>query len=195
MMLGKSTTDYKKAKPLTIDMIPNKSILQDKSLSLFQKILLATDGTVTDLLSLYTGEKIKVRKIKHEVTLSDDSEVFLCPRETPILKRNILLCSETENYIYAESIFVFEQLSRSIQYKLLETNQPIGLIWKEEKVEMYRKIIDYKIEPCDSLSLYFNIQPQILMLSRTYLIYHKQNIVGLITEKFPINLFKRESTA
>lgn len=170
----------------------DNAIIQDKSLSLFQKILLITDGTVTDLLRLYRGETIKVKKIMQEITLSGDSEVSLCSNETPILKRKVLLHSETQNYVYAESIFIFENLPRTIQLKLLETNRPIGLMWKEEKLETYREIINYKTEPSDSLAVYFDIQPQTLMLSRTYLIYSNQSILGMITEKFPITFFKEK---
>lgn len=174
--------------------LPDKSILQDQHLSLFQKILLATDGTVTDLLALYAGEKIKVQKIEQKFILSSAAEEWLYPLETPILVRKILLCGAARKFVYAESIFNFELHSRSIQYKLLETNVPIGLLWKEEKLETYREIIEYKTEPALTLAAYFDIPPQTPLLSRTYLIYHQQNILGAITEKFPVSSFKGEST-
>jgi chorismate-pyruvate lyase len=167
-------------------------IIQNQSLSLFQKILLTTDGTVTHLLRIYTGETIKVNKIAQEIVMSDTPESFLCAPGTPVLKRIILL-SGTQNYLYAESVFVFERLSRSIQYKLLETDQPIGLLWKEEKLETNREIIECRTEPGETLAHYFNIEPQTLMLSRTYLVYHQQNVLGSITEKFPITFYKGEN--
>jgi chorismate-pyruvate lyase len=171
----------------------DNSIIEDQSLSIFQKILLTTDGTVTNLLALYTGEKIRVKKIAQGITLSGEPEAFLCPPETPILKRTVLLSGKTRNYVYADSIFVFELHSRSIQYQLLETDRPIGLLWKEEKMEMYREIIEYKNEPCESLASYFEVPPRTPILSRTYLIYHQQKILGVITEKFPVTYFKGES--
>jgi chorismate-pyruvate lyase len=170
----------------------DKLIVENQSLSLFQKILLTTDGTVTHLLRLYTGETIKVNKIEQEIVLSDAPEAFLCAPGTPVLKRNILLRG-TKNYLYAESVLVFERLSRSIQCKLLETDQPIGLLWKEEKLETNREIIECKTESGETLAHYFNIEPQTLMLSRTYLIYHQQNVLGSITEKFPVTFFKGEN--
>jgi chorismate-pyruvate lyase len=172
---------------------PDISIIQDEALGLFQKILLTTDGTVTDLLSLYTNEKIKVKKILQEFCLSSDSESGLCPLETPILKRNIILCGPKMNYVYAESIFIFENLTRSTQYKLLETDQPIGLMWKEEKLDTFREIIEYRIESGATLAHYFDIKPHTSLLSRTYLVYNQRNIVGRITEKFPSTYFKEAS--
>jgi len=170
----------------------DKFIVQNKSLSLFQKILLTTDGTVTHLLRLYTGETIKVNKIRQEIVLSEAPEAFLCVPGTSVLKRSIVL-SGTQNYLYAESVFVFERLSRSIQHKLIETDQPIGLLWKEEKLEINREIIECRTESSETLAHSFNIEPQTLMLSRTYLIYHQQNVLGSITEKFPITFFKGEN--
>jgi chorismate-pyruvate lyase len=167
-------------------------IMQDKTLSLFQKILLTTDGTVTNLLRLYTGKTIKVKKIMQDFAISGDSESMICPNGTPILRRNIILCCEIKNYIYAESIFVYEHLSRQTQYKLLETDQPIGLMWKEEKLDTYREIIKYNAEHDKAIEVYFNINPDTIILSRTYLIYNKQNIIGMITEKFPITYFRED---
>ncbi len=170
-----------------------ETIIGDNSLSLFQKILLTTDGTVTNLLKLYTGEMIKVKKIRQEIALSGKSEELLCSLETPVLKRDILLCGKNRNYVYCESIFVFQLLSRSVQYKLLETDQPVGLMWREEKLETYREVIDYKVESAQSLVPYFDIQPQTPILSRTYLIYQNKIAFGAITEKFPATFFKEGS--
>jgi len=176
--------------PQKNNTVTSAANIHDKSLSLFQKILLTTDGTVTDLVSLYTGKMIRVNKIAQRMSLSEASEDFLCCRETPLLKRDVLLCNETKNYIYAESIFVFGLLSRSIQYKLLETDQPIGLMWKEEKLETYRDLLGHKVEICEKVATYFDVQPQTPIISRTYFIYHQQAILGVITEKFPITYFK-----
>jgi len=152
--------------------------------------LLTTDGTVTRLLELYTGEKIRVKKIEQKITVGNAPDVLCCGDNEPLLRRNILLCGPAKNYLYAESHFVFEKLSRSIQYKLLETDIPIGLLWEEEKTEMYRKIIEHKSEPCETSSLYFDLEPSSHMLSRTYIVFNKNQPFGIITEKFPISYFR-----
>ena len=165
-------------------------IKHDQNLSLFQKILLTTDGTVTNLLQLATKESIKVKKIEQEIYLSGENETYLCPVNTPVLRRNIILCSETKNYLYAESLFIFENLSRSTQYKLLETDLPIGLLWKKEKLESLRQIIDFKVEECGFLAPYFDLDPTSPIYSRSYLISNKLKPLGIITEKFPASFFK-----
>ncbi len=168
----------------------NAAVLVDQSLSTFQKILLTTDGTVTDLIALYTGKSIKVKKVGQKMFHGDSRQAFFCPPGTPLLERNVLLCSDNKNYLYAESVFVFGLLSRSIQYKLLETDCPIGLMWKEEKLETYRDIIGYKTEVCDTISAYFDVLPETPIISRVYSIYHQGKVLGTITEKFPVTYFR-----
>ena len=167
----------------------DKFLIQDISLNLFQKVLLVTDGTVTDLLKLYSGKNIQVKIVSQELMQSGEEEFFLCPDKTDILKRRILLCNESTNYIYADSIFIVENISKSAQNKLLQTNQPIGLIWKDEKIETYREIIDYKLESCGLMAEYFGVPYDTQMVSRVYLIYSNGRVLGMITEKFPITHF------
>lgn len=166
------------------------SITQDESLSLFQKTLLITNGTVTDLLALYTGKKIVVKKIDQKVTFEGAPEALQTTPETPLLKREILLGCENSNYMYAISYFVFEQLPRSIQYQLLETDRPIGLLWKEAKLETYREIIEYKLEQNKEVAKYFNEPIDTPILSRTYLINYDRAPLGILTEKFPAIYFR-----
>ena len=169
-----------------IKVVPiNELLLEDNSLSLFQKTLLVTDGTVTDLLRLYTHKEITVKKINQEIVLSGMKESKLCECETPILKREILLGHEAENYVYADSIFIFENMSRASQYALLETDRPIGLLWKEERVDTFRDIIEIRIELCDSLTSFFDVEKGTPFLARTYMIYNNMKTLGMITEKFP----------
>lgn len=172
---------------------PEKLSLKDKSLSLFQKILLLTDGTVTDLLKIYTADKIVVKKLNHKFTLSGCEEEFLCPLKTPILKREILLGNKMKNYIYADSTLIFENLSRTIQFELLETDRPIGLLWKNEKLETFREITDIRSEYNNELAEYFDVHPETPLLSRTYLIHNNHKELGMITEKFPISYFREDT--
>lgn len=176
-----------------IKVIPvNELLLEDSNLSLFQKTLLVTDGTVTDLLRLYTQKEITVEKINQEMALSGKEESKLCEYETPILKREILLGNKNENYVYANSIFIFENMSRESQYALLETDRPIGLLWKKERVDTFRDIIEIRTELCDDLASFFDVKQGTVFLARTYIIYNNLKTLGMITEKFPITYFNEK---
>ena len=172
---------------------PDKSILAHDQLSLFQKVLFTTDGTVTRLLELYTGEQIRVNKLEQGMSMGSASRVLGCSKDDPLLRRTILLSGAEKHYIYADSIFIFEKLSTNIQYSLLASDTPIGLLWEKENTEIYRKIIDYKAELCPSSSAYFDLEPNTQMLSRTYLVISNGKPFGAITEKFPMSYFKDKS--
>lgn len=170
--------------------VPDRSLLHGEVLSLFQKILLTTDGTVTDLISLYKGETIKVDIIDQEIVFADAPAYLQCGREALLLKRIVLLKGPSGSHVYAESIFVIERLSENIRERLLETNLPIGLLWKEERLESYREILTYYIEREDKVSALLGQPAGSDLLSRTYLIHNKQSVLGAITEKFPFTSFR-----
>jgi chorismate-pyruvate lyase len=159
-------------------------------LSLFQQVLLATDGTVTDLIALYTGEQIRVRKLEQSIRTDLAPAILRCDKPAQLLMRKILLCGTERSYLYADSIFVFERFSKSIQDQLLNTDRPIGLLWKEERLETYREIVNQQIDTSAEVANHFGIEASEALVSRTYLIHHNGKPLGSITEKWPLSYFR-----
>jgi chorismate-pyruvate lyase len=170
----------------------NSSLLLDPALTLFQKVLLTTDGTVTQLLELYTGQSVRVHKLGQQVAPGAASAALQTNTGDLILNRRILLCTEQQHLLYAESRFVIDRLPASVQQQLIETDRPIGLLWREHHMETYREIISQTREPAGELATHFaaDVDAQALLLSRSYLIYHHEQPLGMITEKFPISYFR-----
>ncbi len=159
-------------------------------LSLFQKILLATDGTVTDLIALYAGEPIRVKKLVQTIGEESAPAQLQCSGPTRLLSRRILLTGATKSYLYAESQFVLERLSTSIQDQMLNTDRPVGLLWKEERLETFREIVGQAVAPCAAIAQYFDLPASAPFVSRTYLIHHTGRPLGMITEKWPLSYFR-----
>lgn len=172
------------------EMTFDQVLFKDESLSLFQKVLLITNGTVTDLLRLYTKDKIKVKKLNQEMMTSDGLYTSLCGKDKTVLKREILLATNEENLIYADSVFIMDNMSENIQEQLLETQKPIGTLWKEEKLNTYRDIFSIRLEVCEDIASHFNIEAKTPFLVRSYRIDNYENTLGIITEKFPITYFR-----
>ncbi|WP_437677697.1 chorismate--pyruvate lyase family protein [Sorangium sp. So ce131] len=164
-------------------------VLADPVLSLFQKVLLVTDGSVTELLSIYTGQEIKARKIEQFVSAGESSVALGCSDATPLLHRKIMLVDRCSSYVYAESKFVFDRLSKRAQVALLQTDAPIGQLWREEKTEMYREIVDIRSQQCRIAAAYFGLPERAQFLSRTYVVRQSGEPLGVITEKFPSTSF------
>ena len=108
---------------------PERVIADDDSLSLLQKVLLTTDGTVTQLLEIYTGEKIRVEKLEHTLVTGGPASLGVSATE-PVLSRRILLRGATRPYMYAHSWLVPSRMPRGMQETILQTDTPIGQLWK-----------------------------------------------------------------
>jgi chorismate-pyruvate lyase len=170
----------------------NRNHISPSDLSTFQRILLTTDGTVTDILEAYLFEQIRVVKLsEHLVSLAHEIPSMDLKEGTEVIVRKILLQGKIsrKNVIYAESIIVPEKLEEKFRKALLETKVPIGKIWFEQKVETFKEILDSQKELAGDLADYFNIERSDEMLSRTYRVVTNRQTVMTITEKFPESYF------
>ena len=63
-------------------------------------------------------------------------------------------------------------------------------MWKEEKLETYREIVEQTVEPCSEAAAHFGLSANEPFVSRTYLIHHAGKPLGAITEKWPVSYFR-----
>lgn len=175
-----------------LDESLKRSHIEPSSLSTFQRILLTTDGTVTEMLEAYTLENINVVKLA-EGLVSTVPEIPLLELErgTKVIERKILLQGKIsrKNYLYAESIIVPERLDERFQDALLKSQTPIGKLWLQYKVETFKEIVDTGKEPAGKLADYFLVEKEDKMLFRTYRVFSNRQAVMMITEKFPEKFF------
>jgi chorismate-pyruvate lyase len=169
------------------------SSLADVSLSLQQQVLLTTDGTVTDLVALFSGEEIHITKIAQRAVVSTGPAELGLSKAEPLLERSILLSGASRHYLYAQSHFVIQRLAPDMQRELLETETPIGLLWKKARLEMYREVVDRRLENRPELLDYFPDAADARFVSRTYVVYHNAKPLGVITEKFPLDFFRNQT--
>lgn len=161
------------------------------ALSMQQQILLNTDGTVTDLIALLAGESIRITKLQQELVHERGPAALALTEAHNLLRRVVLLSGKNKHYLYAESHFVLEQMPHTMQVDLLETDTPIGLLWKKARLEMYREVVEQRVENCPELGVHFSDMEGETFLSRSYLVHHGGRPLGLITEKFPASYFTR----
>ena len=170
-----------------------KSRIKPQNLSSFQRILLTTDGTVTDMLEAKLWEGIQIVKLYQEKITTDTLIPYLdVGVNTDILARKVLLQGKDSgrNHVYAESIIVPDRLGEKIRTGLLEAKKPLGLLINEERLETYREILSCDLESAEEIAEHFDITPDANLISRTYRVFAHQQPVMLITEKFPETAFK-----
>lgn len=170
----------------------NRVHVNPSSLSVFQKILLTTNGTVTDILEAYLFEQIQLVKLSENlVDINYDLPTVQIKKGERALEREILLKGKISrrNFIYANSIIFVDNLDERFKNELLNTKTPIGKLWFEQKVETFKEIIDSGKEPAQGLANYFCIKPKDNILFRTYSVYSQGKPSMIITEKFPESYF------
>ncbi|GAA6621090.1 chorismate--pyruvate lyase family protein [Scytonema sp. NUACC26] len=169
-----------------------QSHIDPSKLSKFQRVILTTDGTLTEILEAYLLEKIQIVKLSEEVVaIAQDIEPLDITAGCETISRKILLQGKISrrNWIYAESIIVPERLDEFFRERLLKTQEPIGRLWLEHKVETFKEIIDSGREPSGDLSHYFKIKREDKLFSRTYRVFSNRKPIMMITEKFPEQFF------
>ncbi len=157
-------------------------LLTEPGLSLLQKILLSTDGTLTDLLTLYSGGPIRARKLGQSLTGEPPNRV---------LNRQVVLeGADNKPYVYANSRFHFDAFTRATQHALIESDTPIGILWQRERLEMYREIVERRSQCNKKIAAICAVESETPILSRTYRIHHSAAVIGEITEYFALTMFR-----
>jgi chorismate-pyruvate lyase len=127
-----------------------------------QRILLVTDGTVTEILEAYSGESMRLVKLLEEVqTLEQPLAALNLAPGSEVLRRQILLQGKMSltNFLYADSYIAIERLDESLRSGLLKSRKPIGFLIQEQRMETYREIVGCGRELVGPLAAYFDVDP------------------------------------
>jgi chorismate-pyruvate lyase len=150
-----------------------------------QRLLLTTDGTLTDLLEAINLEKTRLVLLEQKIGPAERSidSLGLTAGE-PLLARKVLLQGEQtgETYVYAESVIALARLDERIRQGLLTTNTPLGHLWKKNRTETFKEVLHSGIEFAGELSSYFGINPEAPLLVRKCRVSSGGRPVTLITE-------------
>jgi len=161
-----------------------------RSLGLVQRVLLVSDGTLTDIVEAAFGEPILLVKLALDVSPSATAveELHLHGGE-PVMRREILLqgAATGTNYVYAESLIVLQALPPKMREELVSTQQPLGRLWVEHKIETRKEILRvWRIAPGSDLAAahFASIDPRRGLLARTYRVFSGGQPVMRISEYF-----------
>jgi len=167
-----------------------------EELSAFQRILLTTDGMVTEMLEAFFWERMEVVKLSQETAAIEEDNLDLEIDEgTKVIKREILLQGKEskKNRLYASSILVPDRLDQKMQEGLLKSKRPIGLLILEDRLETFREILDCGSAPDSKASRHFGVTEDLPIVYRTYRVFASRKPIMLITEKFPPEFGNSES--
>jgi beta-ribofuranosylaminobenzene 5'-phosphate synthase len=166
-------------------------------LSRVQKILLGTDGSVTRILEVITGGKVRITTLSQEVVGagSEVADLLGVKIGDPVNHRVVKIEDDRGGrpLIYAVSDTPLGRLSPEFREDLMQADIPIGRILASHRIEARREIQDAGIVPASpEHTRIFGIFRNEPVLSRRYQIIHRGEPLISITEQFPYHAFLEE---
>ncbi len=152
------------------------------SLPPFLRVLLTTDGTVTNALEAFFWEAVAVESIRQtEMFLDEDVPNLGLKSGASVLSRQVQLRGTKSETIYvkADSIIRFNLLSPHFQSDLKAQKLGVGELLRDCGLETYREILNVG---CDEGAQ---------EVWRTYRIVMDHRPFIQITEHFPLAIFKK----
>ncbi|MHA1785647.1 MAG: chorismate pyruvate-lyase family protein [Candidatus Helarchaeota archaeon] len=174
--------------------------LREEELSPLHRILLHTNGTVTEVLRQWTNANIIIVKpLLNTCFLYDKLNkhklFFECKKangkvvpESSMLREVILRnASNKHNLVYAFTLVYNKNINRRVKYKLDHTDYGIGMIIEQERLETYRQIEEFKKISVEEFPFFKKIFPKAnqYILHRAYNIFHNKKLWFTINEYFP----------
>lgn len=159
------------------------------SLSSAQKILLATDGSVTTILDVLKGH-VSIRTLVQEFREADKEAASLLDiDEGDTINYRVVVIEGKEPLIYAISMIPVDRLNNEFKEDIIRADIPIGRILKKHNIESRREIKSVSVEQStpEMAEIFKN---NTSMLTRTYNIIHKDQILIWLMETFPYSMFQ-----
>ncbi|MDD4750110.1 MAG: chorismate pyruvate-lyase family protein [Methanosarcinaceae archaeon] len=147
------------------------------------RVCCGNDGSVTFLLELMTRSPVKVLTEAQCIRRASRQEAVLLEIEegSKLNFRKVRLYAGDTLFAQAKSLSPLERMPPSMQEELMRAEIPIGKILREHALETRRDMGELKVLK-EKTS--FGSTP---VLSRTYKIIHKNNVLMWIKEEFPID--------
>ncbi|WCN11184.1 chorismate--pyruvate lyase family protein [Marinomonas mediterranea] len=170
----------------------------EHSLSVLQRLILESDGTLTQLVGNLVGESIIAEKLFEGPTPDSRSQTSSFQQDERYLQKRIVSLKGQKSgfcYLYANSIVYHDNLNVNFSRALLDSKITIGRAWERYRVETYKELDAWGFESAGTLGRHFNLSSEALLLFRTYSVYSGGKKIFLITEKFPMAWFQKPNQA
>jgi chorismate-pyruvate lyase len=158
------------------------------------RVIVTTDGTVTELLEAWAGESVALGELtQEEGRLPCDVTALGSSEGDRLLRRDVLLVGATTGraLLDAESLIALDRLPAPIADGLLHSRTPIGRLLRQSRLETYREILQITREEAGSPGSRFGRTTDELFIARTYRVFSGGRPVMLIHEKLPAHITTR----
>jgi len=163
-------------------------------LPLCARLLLVTDGTVTELLEALTGEPLALGLKKQSVDRTENHTAIVPPDgHSSCLHRRITLRGEKsgQDWLYAESVILHQNLEPGARQMLEQQQIPLGAILDRQLPDNHREIVDCGYRDHPVAAHHLGLADDHLFIYRIYRILAQASLIAVITEWFPIDRISR----
>jgi chorismate-pyruvate lyase len=170
-----------------IEMLENIPGIDVAKLAPLQRVLLITDGTLTEILEAYLLEPIELVKLSEKLLKSSEVSARLDIEEGErVMERKINLRGAKSGvlHVYAESLILVDRLAPSFQAELLETDIPLGRLWRSYRLETYKQLVSVACQPARELGAHLGCAENAPVLGRVYDVFSAGRLVMRIAENF-----------
>jgi chorismate-pyruvate lyase len=132
--------------------------LEFGSLDLLQRVLLISDGTLTDIVEAAFLEPIELVKIGAAVyTAGSPIEALALEAGSSVMRREILLKGgrSRATYVHAESLVALDAVEPDFREELLNSTRPMGRLWVQHRLETRKEILKVWLRPAAELAEHF----------------------------------------
>jgi chorismate-pyruvate lyase len=152
-----------------------------------QRILLITDGTLTEILEAYLFEPIELVKLSERLLKSHEVSALVELEDGErVMERKINLRGAKSGrlHVYAESLILVDRLEPLFQTELLETNVPLGRLWRGHRLETFKQLVSMECRPAGEMSAHLDCAENAPVLGRVYDVFSAGRLVMRIVENF-----------
>jgi len=156
------------------------------SLPPFLRALLVTDGTVTKILEAYFWEPVEVLTLEQAFVSAERAMTWVQVEagKRVLIRRARLVGRDSDRiYVNAFSVIRTELIPDAFRRRLIDKEIGIGVLIRDSGMESYREVLEVGVETggeSDGEETAF----------RTYRIIIEGKPVILITESFPLKLYR-----
>lgn len=163
--------------------------LSVQALPPFLRALLVTDGTVTKILEAYFWEPVAVVTLQQEfVVVERPIDWIKVDAGDRVLIRRARLSGQDSGNLYATafSLIRIALIPETFRQRLIDREIGIGVLIRDSGLESYREVLEVGIEPRSDGDEAADSD----LVFRTYRIFIDGEPVIMITESFPLDLYR-----
>ena len=169
-----------------------KEDLPIQALPPFLRALLVTDGTVTKILEAYFWEPVQVQTLQQEFVAAERpiNWIGINAGDRVLIRRARLIGIDSGvKYAAAFSVIRTQLIPETFRQRLIDREIGIGVLIRDSGMESYREVLEVGIDPTEQDDDTATREHDELVF-RTYRIIIDGQPVILITESFPLDLYR-----